>query len=256
MENANAVSSPAEPGFVLSAVDASEKDKENVSVPFRQAIGSLLFAARVTRPDIEFIVNYLSQFLNDFLIAHWNAVKRIFRYLHGTLDFGIEYKANGSKNMLIGFTDADYAGCPITRRSRSGFVFLLNNAPISWCSKRQSVVSLSTTEAKYIALAQGTKDAVWLQRMLNELNIECKSVLMYVDNQSAIKLANNPEFHSRTKHIDVRYHFVREIVEKREIVIEYTKSSEQVADIQTKPLPKEQFIYLRSKMNVTGKNLN
>ncbi|XP_043476177.1 secreted RxLR effector protein 161-like [Leptopilina heterotoma] len=135
----------------------------------RQAIGSLLFAARVTRPDIECIVNSLSQFLNDFSMAHWNAVKRILKYLRGTLHFGLEYKASGSKNTLVGFTDADYAGCSDTRRSRRGFVFLLNNAPISWCSQRQSVVSLSTTEAEYIALAQGTKDAVWLRRMLSEL---------------------------------------------------------------------------------------
>lgn len=253
IKRSNAVSVPAEPGVILNYlnVNINVDDKENLNVQYREAIGSLLYAAKLTRPDIKYAVNSLSQFVNNFSIVHWNAVKKIFRYLCGTLNYGVTYKASGSKNKLLGFTDADYAGCLDTRRSRSGFVFLLNEAPVSWCSQRQNIVSLSTTEAEYIALAQGTKDAIWLRRMLNELNVKCETVTIFVDNQSDIKLANNPEFHNRTKHIDVRYHFVREIVNKREIEIEYVQSNKQLADILTKPLTKDQFCNLRGRMNVT-----
>lgn len=253
MDEANAVNVPAEPGLILSAINSNEKDEKETRdiVPYREAVGSLLFAARVTRPDIEYAVNTASQFLNNYRTIHWNAVKRILRYLAGTIDYGIVYGKSGSMLDLIGYTDADYAGCLDTRRSRSGFIYLLNNAPISWCSQRQEIVSLSTTEAEYIALAHGTKDAIWLQRMLSELKIQVERVRIHVDNQSAIKLASNPEFHKRSKHIDVRYHFIREIVEKGLIEINYVKTHDQRADILTKPLSKERFCYLRDLINVT-----
>ena len=125
------MSSPAEPGLYLSKT--AHKD---VNVPYQAAVGSLLFAARVCRPDIEYAVNYASQFLNCYSQEHWQAVKRIFRYLKGTCTRGIEFGRSGSTFDILGYTDADYAGCLDTRRSRSGFVFLLNGAPISWSSQR------------------------------------------------------------------------------------------------------------------------
>lgn len=250
MISANGVSVPAAPGLYF------EKSKcANDSVnrfPYREAIGSLLFAARISRPDIEYAVNYLSQFLEYNDQEHWKAVKRIFRYLKQTIDYGIIFGKSGSINELAGFTDADYAGCLQTRKSRSGYIFLLNGAPISWSSQRQNCVSLSTTEAEYVALANGTKEAIWLRRLLNELGIRCDSVKIYVDNQSAISLANNPEYHKRSKHIDVRYHFVRDVVHKREITVEYIPSDKQLADILTKPLPRETFCKLRESMNISA----
>lgn len=149
------------------------------------------------RPDIEFAVNYASQFLDCFGLEHWQAVKKIIRYLTGTCDHGIIFGSSGRFVNVIGFTDADYARCLDTRKSRSGFLFLLNNGPICWSSQRQNVVSLSTTEAEYIALANGTKEAVWLRRMLCNLKIACELIPLMVDNQSAIKLANNSEFHEK-----------------------------------------------------------
>lgn len=149
------------------------------------------------------------------------------------------YGSSGSNIQLTGYTDADYAGWSDTRRSRSGYVFTVNNAPVSWCSKKQSVVSLSTTESEYIALGHGAKEVVWLQRMLKKLFVKCDCIQINGDNTSAIKLASNPEFHKRTKHIDVQYHFIREINEKGTVTLKYIKSEEQLADIFTKPLPRE-----------------
>ncbi|KAK2575155.1 hypothetical protein KPH14_012674 [Odynerus spinipes] len=192
-------------------------------VPYREAVGSLLFAARVSRPDIEFAVNIIKcQFLTCYESEHWQAVKRVFRYLRGTTNHGIVYGNDESQSVLKGYTDSDYAGCTETRKSTSGFVFILNNGTISWSSQRQRVGALSTTEAEYVALAKGTQEAVWLKRLCSEIGLEYPTIEMFVDNQSAIKLAGNPEFHKRTKHIDERYHYAREVSEQGDIVLKYT----------------------------------
>ncbi|CAK9821231.1 Retrovirus-related Pol polyprotein from transposon TNT 1-94 [Anthophora plagiata] len=248
MSEANPCSVPAEPGMFLPKQTPAVEGK----IPYREAIGSLLFAARVCRPDIEYAVNYASQFLSCYDDTHWQAVKKILRYLNGTRDYGIVYGNSKSPLEISGFTDADYAGCITTRKSRSGFVFILNGGPITWSSQLQKVVALSTTESEYIALAHGVKDAIWLRRMLNELDIPCNSVSVYVDNQAAIKIASNSENHKRSKHIDVKYHFTREVVNRGEIEIKYIQSKEQLADIFTKPLQKQQYCYLREKLNVNG----
>ncbi|CAK9811714.1 Retrovirus-related Pol polyprotein from transposon TNT 1-94 [Anthophora quadrimaculata] len=249
MDEAYPVSVPAEPGLLLSKkMNACETDER---IPYREAVGSLLFSARVCRPDIEYAVNYASQFLNSFSQEHWQAVKRIIRYLIGTRDLGIIFGNSGSTE-ICRFTDADYAGCLETRRSRSGFVFLLNGGPICWSSQRQPIVSLSTAEAEYIALTHGTKEAIWLRQMLKELGISCDSIPIFVDNQSAIKIANNSEYHKRSKHIDVRFHFIRDVLNRKEIEINYVQSKQQLADIFTKPLAKQKFCFLREKLNIVN----
>lgn len=253
MEEAKNSAIPAEPGLHLSgnkkATTDEFQDKVN-QIPYREAVGSLLFLARVSRPDIEYAVNRASQFLTNFSEEHWQAVKRIFRYLCGTKNFGITYGSSGSEGNLTGFTDADYAGCLDTRRSTSGFVFMFHGGPVTWSSQRQGVVSLSTTEAEYIALAHGVKESIWLKNMFCQLGVTINCVSIFVDNQSAIKLANNPEFHKRTKHIEVRYHFTREVFERGDIDLIYINSKDQLADLFTKPLGKLQHHYLREKMNI------
>ncbi|XP_033229502.1 secreted RxLR effector protein 161-like [Belonocnema kinseyi] len=199
MQDANLTSVPAEPGVCLSKSE-SEYD---VKIPHREAIGSLLFAARISRPDIEFAVNCASQFLNCYNQTHWLAVKKIMLYLNGTLNYGIIYGNSGSTLDIKGYTDADFAGCKDTRRSRSCFVFLLNGGPISWTSRRQNVVAVSTVESEYIALFHGVKEAVWLRRMPNELNVNCDLIPVLVDNQAAINISDNSDDHKGSKHIDV-----------------------------------------------------
>lgn len=232
MNNAKPVKTPSEPGVYLQTSDSDIKTK----YPYREAVGSLIFLSTVSRPDICFAVNQVSRFINNPNEKHWQAVKRILRYLKGTIDFVITYEKTNSVFKLVGYTDSDYAGCIETRKSTSGYIFMLGNAPITWSSQRQSVVALSTTEAEYIALALGAKEAMWLKSLLHELGFDQRPVELNVDNQSAIKLAKNPEFHKRTKHIDIKFHFVRDMCSEGDIKIVYVDSKNQIADMLTKSL--------------------
>ncbi|KMQ92933.1 integrase core domain protein [Lasius niger] len=246
MNEAKAVSVPADPHSALCPV---EKNEYVSNVPYREAVGSLMFVAIVSRPDIAFAVNTASKFLNNHDQSHWQAVKRIFAYLVGTADLGIEYRSSGSESKLVGFSDADYAGDLETRRSTTGYLFSLASGPVTWSSRRQKIVTLSTTEAEYIAASSAAKEAVWLRNLLDEVGYRCDSpTVLYVDNQSAIKIAKNPEFHERTKHIDVRYHHIRKMVENAAIQVLYVPSEMQKADILTKALSKESFRRLRESM--------
>lgn len=209
--------------------------------------------AAVSRPDIAFAVNSVSKFLNNHSVEHWHAVKRIFAYLKGTISYGIEYKSGGSEAELIGFSDADYASDIETRRSTTGYIFYIANGPVSWSSQRQKMVVLSTTEAEYVAAATATKEAMWLRKLLNDISHSCeKETTIYVDNQSAIRLVKNPEFHKRTKHIDIRYHYIREKYENKDIVVKYIPTELQRADILTKTLPRDRFRKLCEIINVAS----
>ena len=179
------------------------------NVPYREAVGSLLYLVTISRPDIAYAVSQVAKFCEKPGKVHWNAVKRIFAYLAGTSTLALQY--GGTVSPLVGYTDADYAGDTKTRRSTTGFVFLLNGGPVSWTSRQQTCVSLSTTESEYVAASETSKEAIWLLQLINELeNHETGPVSLFCDNQSAIRLVRKPEFHNRTKHIDVRFHFVRE----------------------------------------------
>lgn len=174
------------------------------------------------------------------------------RYLIDTRDYGIVYGNSGS---FVNFRDSLTLIMRVVEKRENleaASFFLLNNGPITWSSQRQNAVSLSTVEAEYIALAHGTKEAVWLKRLLNELKMNCDVVPMYIDNQSAIKLAKNSDFHKRSKHIDVRFHYVRDVLNRNEIKIFYVPSENQLVDIFTKPLSKHQFCNLRNKLMITN----
>ncbi|XP_071637520.1 uncharacterized protein [Temnothorax longispinosus] len=188
----------------------------------------------VSRPDIVFAVNTASKFLNTHTLTHWRAVKKIFAYLVDTVNVGIEYRSGGSDSKLVGFSDADYAGDLEARRSTTGYVYSLANGSVTWSSRRQKMVTLSTTKAEYVAASSAAKEAVWLRHLLCEIGHRCENATtLIVDNQSAIKLAKNPEFHERTKHIDVRCHHIREMIENGEIKVVYIPSEMQKADILT-----------------------
>ncbi|KAK9685566.1 hypothetical protein QE152_g37935 [Popillia japonica] len=183
-----------------SPQDSDEKN-EMSNKPYREAVGSLMFAATVSRPDIMFAVNQVSRFLNNPGIEHWCAVKRILKYLQGTKNIGIRY--NGDLQLTI-YSDADFAGDCDTRRSTTGYVSLLATGPVTWSSHRQKCVTKSTAEAEYIAASDAVAEIVWLRNFLKEIKISVSdSTPLYVDNQSAIKLMKNNEHHKRTKHIDM-----------------------------------------------------
>lgn len=233
----------------MSPGNQVEQD-EMSTVPYRQAVGSLMFAAVVSRPDIAHAVANVSRFLDKPGKEHWSAVKKILRYIKGTVNFGLLYK--GNSNGLQGYTDSDYAGCVDTRRSTSGFIFIKAGAAVSWMSQRQRIVALSTTEAEYVAAAEGAKEAIWLKKLLNSMGEHIGCVELKIDNQGAIKLVQNPEYHKRTKHIDVRFHFIRDKVEEGTIAVNYVRSEEQLADILTKGLRKDVFNRLREGIGMTN----
>ena len=266
----NIVSSvPADPNLHLVQSQCAQSEEEiqgMKDIPYRQAIGSLLWLALGTRPDISYAVGQVAKFNAHPGLIHWNAVLKIFRYLKYTGPMGITYRslvdcvdtqmvmfksANDLGTMgnpiLSGYSDANYARDIDTRRSTSGFIFMLAGAPISWQSRAQATVALSSTEAEYIAFAGAAQEAVWLLQVLREFKFGMNSpVVVYEDNQSTIKLVENPVFHKRSKHVDIKYHFVRELVENKTLAIQYVPTVDNLADIFTKPLVFSVFTKLRA----------
>lgn len=168
--------------------------------------------------------------------SHWLAVKRIVRYLKGTQDFGIKY-SHSEDGQLVGYSDADFAGDVCDRKSTTGYIFYLSYGPISWKSKKQSVVAASTCESESISLAACAQEAIWLRNILTDFEPEMPTTL-YEDNQPVIALTKNAMFHPRTKHINVKFHFIRE----GQLIVQYVSSNHQLADMLTKALPTVDFI--------------
>jgi hypothetical protein len=218
---------------------------------YRSMVGKLLHLTH-TRPDITYSVSIVSRFMQMLQLSHLLAVKRIFRYLAGTWDSGILY-GRGGTSTLVGYSDSDYAGDVETGRSMTGFVFCLGESPVTWFSKKQPTVALSSTEAEYRALSEAAREAVWLKALMRDLGVESKEPLMlHCDNESSIKLARNPVFHSKTKHITVHYHFAREQLESGEINVTYIPTAEQLADFFTKPLNKPLFDRFRAALQIVS----
>jgi hypothetical protein len=217
-------------------------------IPYRELIGSLTHISHTTRPDIAYALGQVAQYSQKPGKEHWKAAKRILAYLSRTVNVGIKF--GGGSDDLIGYCDSDYGGDLETRRSTSGSVFLFLGGPISWSSKRQTCVALSTTEAKFIATTEAAKEAVWLQRLLTELGRPQRTTQLRCDNQGAIALVKNPVFHQRTKHMDIRFFFIREAQEEGKIDINYINTDEQLADIFTKALASPRFSKLCNLLNI------
>lgn len=242
LETAKPVSTPVDPNVKLVKDDGVSKPVDQRR--YQSMVGSILYAATATRPDISYAVGVVSKFNAAPTQQHMTAVKRILRYLKGTLDICLQYSKDGDGD-IVGYSDADW-GNDESRYSTSGIAFLLGNGAISWQSQKQGTIALSTVEAEYVALSGATQEAIWLRRLMRDLStsVEKPTVIME-DNQGAIALAGNPIGHKRTKHIDIRYHFIREKVQDGTIVLEYCPTKEMVADILTKALPRERFEVLR-----------
>lgn len=250
MKDANPVTIPADKNHNLNP-NLHPNSQLAQGVPYREAVGSLMYLAVGTRPDVAYALSTVSQFLSNPYKIHWEAVKRILKYLKGTANYGIKFVKQNDLS-LIGYSDSDYAGDSINRRSTSGYLYKLGESPIAWNTKRQSVVALSTTEAEFIAAANAIKEMIWLNRLKREVLCENKQKpKLLMDNQSAIRLLKNPEFNKRSKHIDIKYHFAREKYQKNLFDLEYVKSSDQEADVFTKPLPREQFWNLCNKIGLS-----
>ena len=207
----------------------------------------------ITRPDISFSVCRLSQYMQNPLIIHWKSAKRILRYLSGTLDHGILYR--GDVIDLHAFSESDFVGDKRDRKSTSAFTTFIGEGVVSWLSKKQETISLSSTEAEYKALTTTTKELLWIKRLLMELKVMDLDAVptIYNDNISAQHLASNPIFHARSKHIEISHHFVREKVQSREVSLEHVASNDCVADILTKPLQRPDFLKLISALGMISK---
>jgi hypothetical protein len=232
------VSTPMEPNTHLSSAQSPSSTQEIAmmrDVPYLEAIGSLMWACLGTRPDIAFAVTTLSRFSKNPGEAHWAAVKRVFRYLKGTKELWLTY--GGEQRELVGFADAD-GSMAEDRKAISGYAFLLNGGAVSWSCKKQEIVSLSTTESEYVAATHATKEGLWLRSLLTQLfGPVSGATILFSDNQSAISLAKDHQYHARTKHIDIRFHFIRWVITEGTLRLIYCPTDDMVADTLTKALP-------------------
>jgi len=204
-------------------------------IPYHEAVGALNWAALATHPDISFTVSTVARFTSNPGPAHWEAVKRIFHYLAGSCDLWLSYSE--TCRTLISYTDAD-GSMAEDRHTISGYAFLIDGGAVLWSSKWQEIVSLSTTESEYVVAMHGLKEALWLRSLLSEVFGPFKDpTTMFCNNQSAIALTRDHQYHARTKHIDVRYHFIRWVVDQGVVRLVYCPTEDMVADALTKVLP-------------------
>ena len=239
LQDAKIKSTPMDSNIKLEP-SKEQANKEDIKL-FQMLIGSLLYIMLGTRVDIAFAVIKLARYASNPNKTHFTALKRVFKYLKGTKDYGITYYKNNN-HFISGYCDADYAGDIASAKSTTGYLILLAGGIISWKSKLQSIIAQSTTEAEYIAVNAVIKEAVYIKALLEELSYYKQNKFpIYTDNNGALLLAKNPIFHERTKHIAVKYHYIRDLIIKGIIDLNYIPSKDQKADGLTKPLDRTKF---------------
>jgi Reverse transcriptase (RNA-dependent DNA polymerase) len=252
MLDANPVGMPMDPNLKLEPnPDDNEPNRSN---SFAKLLGSLQYIANSTRPDISYAVNRLAAYTANPGLQHHGAIKRILRYLAGTKTLGITYRKSqdvtDANNLFHGYADAAYSNAD-DLKSTSGYVFLAGGGAITWKSKKQTVIALSSTEAEYVALSEAGREATWLRNLYGELGYPQKEPTMIKgDNEGSVVLTHNPQFHQRTKHIAIRHHWVRDLVTDNVLDIQNCRDPEQTADILTKALPKPKHQRHREEMGI------
>lgn len=211
-------------------------------------IGCLLYISINTRPDISASVSILSRKVSAPTKEDWNELKRVVRYLKGTINMRLKlsYVENKS-DIFFGYADADWAEGREDRKSNSGYVFKVYGGVVSWCCRKQSCVALSSTEAEFVALAEACQEAIWIQRLLQDLKVNLSTTTLYEDNQSCLKLITNQKFSNRTKHMDTKFHFIKECINNNTFILEYCPTDDMLADMLTKPLPTSRLRSLREQ---------
>jgi hypothetical protein len=254
MQNATGVTTPMVQGADLCRAQSPKTAEEKAAmanIPYSSLLGRLMYLMVSTRPDLANSIQILSRFMANPGMTHWRALKRVLQYLKRTAKIGIQY--HGDLGFTpVGYSDADYAGCKDTRRSTSGYIFLMGGGAISWCSKRQGTMAMSTCEAEYVAAALAAKEAIWEKVFLTELGFEeDAAMVVHCDSQSALHVMQNAVINQRTKAIDITLHFIKELVERRLIHFTFKPTSQQLADIFTKPLGREIFEKFRRYIGLT-----
>ena len=228
---------------------ADEEEPINQQL-YLSVIGSLMYLWVSTRPDIAYAIGSLVKFASKLTNLHWMALKRVLHCLKGTMDYGIQYK-KGESDECVGFSDADWARDTNDWKSTSGYMVKMSGGAIAWRSKKQECVAISTAEAEYVALSSTAQESVWLRRLTVELRSPPKGpTVVFEDNQSAMAMCKSPLFHERSKHIDIKHHFIREQVASSNIKLVYCPTKEMATDMFTKGLACEQFCTLQSKVGV------
>lgn len=249
MQDCNPVNTPLESKLNYEALNC----EESYNAPCRNVIGCLMYIMLCTRPDLSTSINILSRYTNKNNKELWQCLKRVLRYLKGTINLKLCYKRSAYSNILCGYVDSDWGGNDTTdRKSTTGYLFkLFDHCTITWCTKKQMSVAASSTEAEYMALYEGVREALWLKSLAISIHINIdKPIIIYEDNNGCISIANNPTNHKRSKHIDIKYHFSREQIEKNVIKLNYIPTGQQLADALTKPLPAITFQAMRRKMGL------
>lgn len=243
MENCHAVKTPMDLGYVTENEDSQPFEDTTL---YRSLIGALLYLAVNARPDLSLSVGLLGRKVSNPNNSDWNAAKRVLQYLSGTKEFKISYAPRDRWN-LVGYSDSDWAGDRRTRRSTTGFIFFYAGGPVSWTSKRQDSVALSTLEAEYNALTLACQEAVWLRRLLEELKEpQEKPTILFEDNMGCLSFAKAERSSGRVKHIDTKRNYIRELCEQKTVNLEYCPSEEMAADALTKPVgPAKLSIFLK-----------
>lgn len=239
------IGTPMDPKIKLEKITTISKP---VNLPYQNLIGSLMFLAVATRPDIAYAVSYLSQFNTNFSEEHWKAAKRVLRYLQGTKEKSLVFEKTNKP--LIGLTDADWGSSIMDRKSISGYCFMYANGTVSWASRKQKCISLSTAEAEYCAITEATKEALHLRQLLNDLGQYHEKITILNDNQAAQHIASNPVVSAKSKHIDIKLHFIREKIEHGLIELKYLPTELMTADVLTKALSKPRFENLIKKLGL------
>jgi hypothetical protein len=249
MADAKPASTPLDPSIPLRKGDGAPLPADN---QYGAMVGALMFLAVWTRPDISFAVGALARYMSAPTSVHLLAAKHVLRYLRGTPGLGITFGGGqgGSPLSVRGFSDADWAGNLDNRRSTSGYVFMLNGGAISWRSRLEQTVALSTVEAEYTSSAAAIKEALWLKQLMPELGVTCMAIPIGVDSQGAIQVLKQEIISPRTKHIDIKHHFARECVCRGDVAIEFVGTREQPADFLTKALGKAPFVSCRERVGV------
>jgi hypothetical protein len=260
LQNSQPKSTPMETGLQMSGPDPSDLlDNQRL---YQSMVGTLMYSMIGTRPDISYSVGVLSRHMQSAGPVHLAAAKRVFQYLLKTKSEGLKYREctksespyvrKGTVQLCV-YTDSDWANNPEDRRSVTGYVCFLGGNPVSWKSKKQPTTTLSSAEAEYVAAAQSCQEITWIRSLLGEIGFEQdQATQLYIDNQAAQKLSQNPVFHGRTKHIDVRHHFIRDMVSQNQVKLSYVPTDKNVADLMTKSLCKTKFLQHCQKLRLEG----
>ena len=251
MSDCNPARTPLPTNFrPIPATDTEFEEAKHY--PFAQAVGGILYASTITRPDLAFPASLLSRYMSKYNTEHWKAAKHLLRYIRGTTDLCLTFNKENSNRIARGYADADWGGDLDTRRLTTGYIFKVYGGVVAWKRCRQNTVALSTTEAEIMASSEATRQAIWLRQLLSDLQLPLEQPLPILnDNNGAIALSKNPVNHDKSKHIDMRHKFVREKVEEdNTVTLSHVPSAENMGDLLTKSLPAEVFNRLRELLGV------